>query len=376
MKKILFVINNLKKNMQGGHIAGGGSVVISNLIYELALMSKYQITIITDRDGFCDINNIKVLEIKFEANDKKFLNFVKNEIQENNYDLVLSFLDNNIFCNSFLQCHSIKYKSKNVPIVLRLLKEILSLKKQKQQEKIFKNFNKKYKLFAVSQKIKNDYVDNLKIPDKNVITVYPGVNQREENYEPLRKKDKICFGVVANSSINKGGHFLTFALGILKFQGYDFDFKIIAPKYKKDILLKFLVYIFKLQKNIEVLDKQENMEYFYKSIDCLILPSINEAFGLVVLEAMSYSKPALVSSTAGACEIVNNGKNGFIFNRKSLFDLLENLKNIIKTYKNDFTLYQKISNEAYLTSKKYTWKNFALNVIKSLEDDVSKISNI
>ena len=118
------------------------------------------------------------------------------------------------------------------------------------------------------------------------------------------------------------------------------------------------------------------MEYFYKSIDCLILPSINEAFGLVVLEAMSYSKPALVSSTAGACEIIDDNNNGFIFIRKSIYMLLKNLKKIINIYKNDFTLYQKISNEAYLTSKKYTWKNFALNVIKSLEDDVSKISNI
>ncbi len=32
MKKILLVINSLKKNMQGGHIAGGGSVVISNFL--------------------------------------------------------------------------------------------------------------------------------------------------------------------------------------------------------------------------------------------------------------------------------------------------------------------------------------------------------
>lgn len=376
MKKILFVINNLKKNMQGGHIAGGGSVVISNLIFELASMSNYRITIITDKNGSCDISNVNVLELTSQADDKDFLNIVEEKIKENNYDIVFSFLDNNILGNSFLQCHSIKYKSKNVPIILRLLKKILSLKKQKQQEKIFKNFNKKYKLFAVSQKIKNDYVDNLKIPDENIITIYPGVRQPKEKSECLVKKDKICFGVVANSSINKGGHFLTFALGILKLQGYDFDFKIIAPKYKKDILLKFLVYIFKLQKNIEVLDKQENMEYFYKSIDCLVLPSINEAFGLVVLEAMSYLKLALVSSTAGACEIVNNGKNGFIFNQKSLFDLLGNLKNIIKIYKNDFALYQKISNEAYITSQKFTWKKFVSDVIKSFEDDISKVSNI
>lgn len=251
MKKMLFVINNLKKNMQGGHIAGGGSVVISNLIHELALMSKYQLTIITDKNGFCYINNVKVLKVletKFKSNDKKFLNFVKNEIQENNYDLVLSFLENSIFCNSFLQCHSIKYKSKNVPIILRLLKKILNFKKQRQQERIFKKFNKKYKLFAVSKRIKNDYIENLKIPCKNIITVYPGVKQREENYESLIKKDKICFGVVVNSSINKGGHFLIFALGVLKFQGFDFNLKIIAPKYKKDILLNFLVCIFKLQK--------------------------------------------------------------------------------------------------------------------------------
>lgn len=369
MKKILLVINSLKKNMQGGHIAGGGSVVISNFLEQLTLLSSCQVFVITDKDGYFKIDNAKVVEFGFKADDKNFLKAVELDIKQNNYDCVFSFLDNNIFYNSFLQCHSSEYKCQNTPLFVRCFKKLSSVKKIKYQKKAFENFGKNCKLFAVSEKIKKDYVENLKLPAQNIITVYPAAKQPSEDYSFWEKNEKICFGVVANSAMNKGGHIFTFALGVLKMFGYDFKLKIIAPKFEKDFLLKFFVGIFGMKNNIEILNKQENMEYFYKSIDCLVLPSVNEAFGLVVLEAMTYSKPVLVSSNAGASEIINDGKNGFIFNRKSFWDFIKKLRNIIKLYQNDFELYKEISKQGCLTSKKYTWKNFTLKVIKSIFND-------
>jgi L-malate glycosyltransferase len=46
---------------------------------------------------------------------------------------------------------------------------------------------------------------------------------------------------------------------------------------------------------------------------CLILPSIEEQFGLVVIEAMAMGVPALVSINAGAVDLmIDNGVNGWI----------------------------------------------------------------
>ncbi len=354
--------------MLGGSIGGGAATVASNFIRSLTLLNSCEIFIITNKNMSCDINNARVIEFDFPQVDKGFLDAVENHIKENNYDCVFSFLHNNVFYNSFLQCHSFKYRCQNNPLIIQFFKKIIGINKINTQREVFKNYNKKCKLIAMSEKIKNDYVKNFKIPPENIIVVHPRA-QINDNYHSCERKDKICFGVVANSSINKGGHILTFALGILNILGYKFNFKIIAPKYKNDYLLKFFVHIFHLKNNIEVFDKQENMENFYKSVDCLVLPSVNEAFGLVVLEAMTYSKLVLVSSTAGVSEIIDNNINGFVYNRKSFKDFIAKLQYIIKTYQNDFELFQKITKQGYITSTKYNWENFTLNVIKNIIND-------
>ncbi len=56
---------------------------------------------------------------------------------------------------------------------------------------------------------------------------------------------------------------------------------------------------------------------------CLILPSTEEQFGLVVIEAMAMGVPALVSSNAGAVEqMIDNGVNGWIVDPSSPLALI------------------------------------------------------
>ena len=92
--------------------------------------------------------------------------------------------------------------------------------------------------------------------------------------------------------------------------------------------------------------RQTDMKSFYDSIDCLVLPSLNEAFGLVALEAMACGKPSLISSTTGIAEIVG-AEDSFIFNRKSYWDFLKVLKNICDIYDKNFDLYKKYSKNAF-----------------------------
>jgi glycosyltransferase involved in cell wall biosynthesis len=50
----------------------------------------------------------------------------------------------------------------------------------------------------------------------------------------------------------------------------------------------------------------------YLSADVFVLPSVEEGFGLVVLEAMRAGLPVIVSSAVGACDMVRDGVDGFI----------------------------------------------------------------
>ncbi|MFM5948521.1 MAG: glycosyltransferase [Novosphingobium sp.] len=57
---------------------------------------------------------------------------------------------------------------------------------------------------------------------------------------------------------------------------------------------------------------------------CLILPSIEEQFGLVVIEALAQGLPVLVSSNAGAVdELVDHGGNGWVIDPYRLETLTE-----------------------------------------------------
>jgi glycosyltransferase involved in cell wall biosynthesis len=68
----------------------------------------------------------------------------------------------------------------------------------------------------------------------------------------------------------------------------------------------------------------EKMIDFYKNLDLVILPSMNEAFGLVFIEAISLGIPVLVSSQFGALTFINESQellNKFTFDPKSPEDL-------------------------------------------------------
>ena len=128
--------------------------------------------------------------------------------------------------------------------------------------------------------------------------------------------------------------------------------------------MRVLIRLFSLKSNVEIFPKLSDMSEFYKSIDSLVLPSLHEAFGLVVLEAMSWGKPCIVSSTAGVSEIINKS-NSFIFNRKSFISFFKTLITVIKIYDKNFEKFKEYSQNAWFTSKNYTWENFALNILKN-----------
>ena len=54
--------------------------------------------------------------------------------------------------------------------------------------------------------------------------------------------------------------------------------------------------------------------------DFLVLPSLEEKFGIVLIEAFSANVPCIVSNTFGPSEIIEDGKSGIIFDLKNSRD--------------------------------------------------------
>ena len=67
-----------------------------------------------------------------------------------------------------------------------------------------------------------------------------------------------------------------------------------------------------LSNKIRFLGNQKNIAAILKSADLFVLPSIKEAFGLVLLEAMAAEIPIVASAAGGIPEIIEDNKNGLL----------------------------------------------------------------
>lgn len=68
----------------------------------------------------------------------------------------------------------------------------------------------------------------------------------------------------------------------------------------------------KLKDKVKFLGFVDPVEY-YSAADVFILPSIMEAFGMVVLESMACETPVVASKSGGPEEIIEHGEDGFLF---------------------------------------------------------------
>lgn len=90
--------------------------------------------------------------------------------------------------------------------------------------------------------------------------------------------------------------------------------------------------------------------------DILILPSLFDSFGLVVLEAMAMGLMPIVSENTGAADCISNDEGYIVQNRN-----IEMLKEVIKeAYFNRSELNLK-RRKAILKSQKYSWDNYYNN---------------
>jgi glycosyltransferase involved in cell wall biosynthesis len=96
----------------------------------------------------------------------------------------------------------------------------------------------------------------------------------------------------------------------------------------------------------------------YSSADVFCLPSIDEGFGMVVLEAMASGLPVMVSRNVGAADIVIEGKNGFIFDIRSPAAIRAGVEHFIK----NTGLIPKMSDAALRTAEKYNVQSYKKNM--------------
>lgn len=117
--------------------------------------------------------------------------------------------------------------------------------------------------------------------------------------------------------------------------------------------------------NIHFLGFRNNIAQLLSAFDVFVFSSINEGFGQILLEAMALGVPIVCNNFPVAKEIIQSGKNGFIYT--STQEAVEQINNILNNTNQQ--------EEIIATSKKYVQQFDVTLINKKIEQVYQSILN-
>jgi glycosyltransferase involved in cell wall biosynthesis len=193
------------------------------------------------------------------------------------------------------------------------------------------------------------------IPNGIDLTKYSNSSQQNSTHT-------FTFVIVGRLEYMKNHNFLIDVIYQLnQLNKYDFQLKIVGSGILEDAL-KSKVETLELNNIIDFLGARDDVPALLKDCDCLLLPSLWEAFPIVLLEAAACNIPVITTSVGSISTLVDQN-NGYIVEldkfKDAMIDVLENydeakskslnlqnkvksnyqIKNIVKQYE---SIYQKI----------------------------------
>ncbi len=83
-------------------------------------------------------------------------------------------------------------------------------------------------------------------------------------------------------------------------------------------------------KNIHFIGVRSDMPAVYKSLDLVVLPSLNEAMPMCLLEAMAAGKTVVATRVGAVSQLVKSGENGILVEAGEIDELAEGMLKILK----------------------------------------------
>ena len=109
---------------------------------------------------------------------------------------------------------------------------------------------------------------------------------------------------------------------------------------------------------------RNSLRILYSNAYCFVLPSLAEAFPMVLLEAMASGTPTIGSTAGGIPDIIIDGVNGLLFRKGDWKDLANKMLMLIadKNLRNKLTL-----NSRKIVEEVYSWHSITLRIKRCYE---------
>ncbi len=228
------------------------------------------------------------------------------------------------------------------------------------------------KIITVYQQGKREIMEAYGIPDEKVVVIYNGVDH--ERFHPRRRleegrriRDELGIPAARPVVIFVGTGFRRKGLDRL-LNLWD------SPEFQELYLLVVgndaRISHYRNQWNrreVLFIGPQRLVENYYAASDLLVLPSIQEAFGNVVLEALASGLPVITTPGMGATEeIEGNLKEGILINPNDPEELRMKILRLL-----DPARWHGLSQEARQLAEKYTWQKY----LNDLENEFYQLAS-
>ncbi len=176
-------------------------------------------------------------------------------------------------------------------------------------------------------------------------------------HDSLQTKEKIVIGTIGRLDRSKGFDYAIKTLKILeKISDKNFVLKIAGDGYYEPVL-RDLVKQMGLENKVEFLGWIKNKKEFFDSIDIFCLPSKNEPFGIVILEAMKFAKPIISTDADGPLEILTNELDSLMVDLSPQSNVEERIAKAVVRIVNEPELMNKmVSNASQKLRDKFSYK--------------------
>lgn len=215
----------------------------------------------------------------------------------------------------------------------------------------FKNINKNLKVF---------YVPGVGIKRSDIINTE---NNRSCLLEELHIKDD-AFLIISAGELNNNKNQEVVIKTLAEIKNPNIHYLICGIGQNKE-MLKIKVEKFGLEKNVHFLGFRNDIVKLMKCSDIFVMPSFREGLSRAVMEAMASGLPVIASEIRGNVDLIEEGKNGYLFNPNDAVKL----KEIILSLVNNCKEIDRISKNNIEGSAKYDFNNIK-DEIKSIYSGV------
>lgn len=181
--------------------------------------------------------------------------------------------------------------------------------------------------------------------------------------------DKFLVGVVGRLDEKKGQLEVIEAISSVKESSKNMQVVFIGDKTKNEAdeyvqKLNNTIAQEQLQDSVSFLPHQSNMQQLYGAFDLVIVPSWEETFGTVTIEAMASGVPVIGSNTAGTAEILENEQFLFHANDPSSLGLtwLEVMNNDVLRADWAIQLQHKFQEKYSMKASMSAWKELIQHI--------------